>query len=188
MKIYFDGASYTRGTSRWGVDDYKQKRWTKLLSDKLGGEEHNYAITGASNQRILRNLTTVHDIKEYDLAVILMTPPNRTEFYDDGKFKQVYSMRRWDYPDHNSFWKYYYESIYQDEFGAANEKMIQKSIKAICKANKVPLVLMSDYEKTKLSYDLIITGKKYGRISLKDKHPGLDAQPKIAEDIYNLIN
>jgi hypothetical protein len=66
--------------------------------------------------------------------------------------------------------------------------MVQKSIKAICEVNKVPLVLMSDYERTKLSYDLIINGEIYGRISLTDKHPGLDAQPKIAEDIYNFIN
>tara|TARA_B100000945_G_scaffold293115_1_gene268809 strand:- start:458 stop:1024 length:567 start_codon:yes stop_codon:yes gene_type:complete len=188
MKIYFDGCSYTRGTKKWGVDDYKQKRWTKLLSDKLGGEEHNYALSGGSNQRILRNLTTVHDIKDYDLAVILMTRPNRTEFYGGGKFKQVYPMNKADYPEKNSFWKGYYRSIYQDEFGAANEEMVQKSIKAICEVNKVPLVLMSNNERTKLSFDLIVNGEIYGRISPTDKHPGLDAQPKIAEDIYNFIN
>ena len=209
MKIYFDGCSYTRGSKRWGVDNWKQRRWTKLLSDKLGGEEYNYAIGGGSNPRILRNLTTVHDIKEYDLAVILMSRPTRTEYYKDGRFIHVVpstsgrfgdgiickSKQKFKYPsgafdseDHAWFWHDYYRKIYHDEFGAAYEEMIQKSIKAICEVNKVPLVLMSNNEKTELSFDLMVHCEIYGRTSPTDKHPGLDAQPKIANDIYNFIN
>ena len=195
MKIYFDGCSYTRGSPRWGVDNWKQRRWTKLLSDKLGGEEYNYSISGGSNPRILRNLTTVHDIKEYDLAVILMSRPTRTEYYKDGKFRHVVPSKRFKHPsggvdseDDAWFWHDYYRKIYHDEFGAAYEEMIQKSIKAICEVNKVPLVLMSNYEKTELSFDLMVHCKIYGRTSPTDKHPGLDAQPKIANDIYNFIN
>ena len=66
--------------------------------------------------------------------------------------------------------------------------MIRKSIKAICESNNVPLVLMSNRWTNEGSYDLIISSKKYGRISPNDKHPSLEAQSIIADDIYNFIN
>ena len=189
MKIYFDGCSYTRGSPRWGVDDWKERRWSKLLSNKLGAEERNVAQSGGSNPRILRNITTTHDISDYDLAVILMTRPARTEYYYDGKFRHVFPKKTYDFhEDGEKFWNFYYKKIYDKQYGSVYEEVIQKSIKAICEVNKVPLVLMSNWEETKLSFDMMIHCDIYGRTSPTDKHPGLDAQSKIADDIYNFIN
>ena len=54
MKIYFDGCSYTKGSHRWGVDNWEERRWSKLLANKLDAEEYNFSLGGGSNQRILR--------------------------------------------------------------------------------------------------------------------------------------
>ena len=189
MKIYFDGCSYTRGSPRWGVDDWKERRWSKLLSNKLDAEECNFARSGGSNPRILRNITTTHDISDYDLAVILMTRPARTEYYYDGKFRHVYQKNHYNFhEDGLKFWNFYYKNIYDEQYGSAYEEVIQKSIKAICEVNKVPLVLMSNWYKTKLSFDMMVHSGIYEQTSPTDKHPSLDAQSKIADDIYKIIN
>tara|TARA_B100001175_G_scaffold310665_1_gene313999 strand:- start:2334 stop:2918 length:585 start_codon:yes stop_codon:yes gene_type:complete len=188
LKIYFDGCSYTRGSPRWGVDNWEERRWSKLLANKLDAEEYNFSCGGGSNPRILRNITTKHDISDYDLVVILMTRPNRTEYFYNGKFRNVLSTKKFEDPKIAQFWNFYYKTIYDEQYGDTYEETIQKSIKAICEVNKVPLVLMSNWEKTKLSFDMMVHCDIYGRTSPTDKHPGLDAQPKIADDIYNFIN
>ena len=76
MKIYFDGCSMTSGGIFLG-ENWKTDRWSKILCDRLGAEEYNYAHGGGSNQRILRQLTTIHNIDDYDLAIIQMTYPER---------------------------------------------------------------------------------------------------------------
>tara|TARA_Y100001973_G_C5021082_1_gene243175 strand:- start:20 stop:607 length:588 start_codon:yes stop_codon:yes gene_type:complete len=189
LKIYFDGCSYTKGSNRWGVDNWEERRWSKLLANKLGAEEYNFSSGGGSNPRILRNITTQHNISDYDLAVILMTRPNRTEYFYNGNFRHVLPTKKFESnPEIAQFWNFYYKTIYDEQYGDTYEEIIQKSIKAICATNNVPLVLMSNRVRTKLSYDLIISCDKYGSISSTDKHPSLDAQPKIADDIYNFIN
>lgn len=203
MKIYFDGCSYTKGSHRWGVDNWEERRWSKLLANKLDAEEYNFSLGGGSNQRILRNITTEHNISDYDLAVILMTRPMRTEFFHDGKFINVLPTKNFEkecihtYCDGlqiASFWDFYYKKIYDKEYGEKYEEVVQKSIKAICAVNNVPLVIMSNWVKTPLSFDLMITCDKtdkypsYERINPTDNHPNLEAQPKIADDIYNFIN
>ena len=94
MKIYFDGCSWTKGAELENeivegfskVDDRKmlqnRLRFSKLLCDELGAEEYNFAVSGGSNDRIVRNLLVEHNIEDYDLAVIQMTFPVRTEFYN----------------------------------------------------------------------------------------------------------
>ena len=192
MKIYFDGCSFTNGGylgARYGVDDWKEKRWSKLLANKLGGEEYNFSSSGGSNQRILRNITVNHDICDYDLAVILMTRSERTEFFHNGNFKHVLPSKE-NYGDEeiSKFWKSYYKNIHDRRYAKTYEVMIRKSIKAICKSNNVPLVLMSNRWTNEGLYDLIISCRKYGRVSPNDKHPSLEAQSIIADDIYNFIN
>ena len=94
MKIYFDGCSWTKGAELENeieegfskVDDRKmlqnRLRFSKLLCNELGAEEYNFAVSGGSNDRIVRNLLVEHNIEDYDLAVIQMTFPVRTEFYN----------------------------------------------------------------------------------------------------------
>ena len=94
MKIYFDGCSWTKGAELENeivegfskVDDRKmlqnRLRFSKLLCNELGAEEYNFAVSGGSNDRIVRNLLVEHNIEDYDLAVIQMTFPVRTEFFN----------------------------------------------------------------------------------------------------------
>ena len=78
MKIYFDGCSWTKGEE---LENRKEERFSKLVCDKLGAEEVNLARCGGSNDRIIRNLMIEYDITKYDMAVIQMTFPARTEYF-----------------------------------------------------------------------------------------------------------
>ena len=197
MKIYFDGCSQTRGGLFLGKN-WKADRWSKILCDKLGAEEYNYADGGGSNQRILRQLTT-HNIKDYDLAIIQLTYPERLEFHDGNIFQRIspsISMHSKKINNLNWFWNTYYKQVYNDAYGDAMEKMVYESVKCICAVNKVPLVLTSCWYDTKLSYDLMIVSKifngKYdpvgGTRPPLDPHPSLESQSIIADDIINFIN
>tara|TARA_B100001094_G_C18185154_1_gene803332 strand:- start:1625 stop:2233 length:609 start_codon:yes stop_codon:yes gene_type:complete len=197
MKIYFDGCSMTRGGLFLGKN-WETDRWSKILCDELGAEEYNYADGGGSNQRILRQLTT-HNIKDYDLAIIQLTMPERLEYHDGNIFQKIspsISQNSKKIYNLNWFWNTYYKQVYHDAYGDSMEKMVYESVKCICAVNKVPLVLMSGWHDTKLSYDLMITSKifdgKYdpvgGTRPPYDAHPDLLSQPFIADDIINFIN
>ena len=79
MKIYFDGCSWTKGEE---LIHEEQERYSKLICDDLGAEETNLSIKGGSNNRIVRNLLVENNIEDYDLAIIQMTFPVRTEYFD----------------------------------------------------------------------------------------------------------
>ena len=79
MKIYFDGCSWTRGAE---LENPEEERYSKLLCNELGAEETNLAVSGGSNDRIVRNLLVENNIEDYDIAVIQMTFPVRTEFFN----------------------------------------------------------------------------------------------------------
>lgn len=83
-KIYFDGCS-----RMWGgeLENKEQERFSFLVSKELGAEEYNIARPMASNDRIIRHLIFDHNISDFDLAVIQMTFPSRTEYYDKTKNK-----------------------------------------------------------------------------------------------------
>ena len=82
MKIYFDGCSWT-----WGgeLEDNESDRFSAIVSKELGAEEHNFSRPMSSNDRILRQLVYDNDISEYDLAIIQMSYPSRTEYHDKRK-------------------------------------------------------------------------------------------------------
>ena len=91
MKIYFDGCSWTWGSE---LENNEEERYSRLICNELGAEECNYAKRGGSNDRIIRNLMTENDIEKYDLAIIQMTYPARTEYLklqqlEKDKWKKV---------------------------------------------------------------------------------------------------
>ena len=94
MKIYFDGCSFTWGSE---LNNNEEERYSRLMCDALDAEECNYATEGGSNDRIVRNLLVENDIEEYDLAVIQMTFPVRTEYWDEQwiKVNPKYNFARW---------------------------------------------------------------------------------------------
>ena len=118
MKIYFDGCSWTRGAE---LQNPEEERYSKLLCNELGAEETNIAKGGGSNNRIVRNLLVENNIEDYDLAVIQMTYPVRTEYFDKDwvRVNPKHNYNKWlhglngnisrlsdKFIDHNSFWKY----------------------------------------------------------------------------------
>ena len=202
MRVYIDGCSMSAG-GKWLGEDYKNVRWSKLLCDKLGAEEHNFARAGGCNQRIWRNLTIENYDKKYDLAIIQLTFPSRTEYYDGQRYYSVssYVVRKGDgtfylkdnplkhikKKTHSPYWKMYYERIYHDKYGEDMERSIHTSVKCISQQKKTKLILLSCYSNTKLNYDLMVTPENYDPVSETDGHPNLDSQKIIADDIYNLL-
>jgi hypothetical protein len=193
MKIYFDGCSITHGKGYLG-DEYKDVRWSKLLCDKLGAEEYNFALCGGCNQRILRNISIENSIEEYDLAIIQLTIASRTEFYHQNKFSQVNPRFASDRKEFNKThrwgsalsWQMYYRNIYHEHYGDTVEHMVYNCVKSICKLHGIPLILLSCYSHTKMNYDLIINGKTYTPVSDTDSHPSKESQKLIARDVYNI--
>ena len=86
MKIYFDGCSWTEGAE---LENPEEERYSKLFCNELGAEEINLAKSGGSNDRIVRNLLVENNIEDYDLAVVQMTYPVRTEFFKEKKEKWI---------------------------------------------------------------------------------------------------
>ena len=84
MKIYFDGCSWT-----WGgeLENRESDRFSAIVSKNLGAEECNFSRPMSSNDRILRQLVFDNDVREYDLAIIQMSYPSRTEYYDKKEEK-----------------------------------------------------------------------------------------------------
>jgi len=205
MKIYFDGDSFTYGKRL--VDPLKS-RFSKLICDELNAEEHNFSIGGASNQRIQRQLLIGNRIEDYDLAIIQMTYRSRCEYYDQTKRKftlvnnaivrKYEGQKKFITEDHVPFWKEYYEQIYNDRFGRAQERIIHTSIKDHCKVKGVPLILMTNDESSRLSFDYCMSWKKLPKdMLIMDSHlPGGHPNEKghvlickhildIVSDIYN---
>ena len=201
MKIYFDGDSWTRGNE---IDEEHRlsKRFSGLISKELGAEEYNISRGGASNNRIVRQMLFDNDISEYDLAIIQMVYPERSEFYSD-KVKDwktitiadtsLVTWYRWEkrkkWLDKNGidyeFWTQYYKNIYSETYGCTNEKMCATTIRNHCKVNNVKLILMSQNYHSKIKFDLQLQVPKYPQT--KRGHPTMEGHKLIAEDILRLI-
>ena len=85
-RVYFDGCSWTRGAE---LEHPEEERYSRLLSEHFDFDELNLGKSGGSNDRIVRNLIAENNIVTYDLAIIQMTLPARTEFYYDHEKKWI---------------------------------------------------------------------------------------------------
>ena len=94
MKIYFDGCSWTRG-GELTDEEKKISRFSRLVSDHFDAKEKNFSLSGGSNDRIVRNLLVNKNIEEFDLAVIEMTFPARTEYYSGQPFRKKDVLSGW---------------------------------------------------------------------------------------------
>lgn len=192
MKIYFDGCSWTYGTE---LENKEEERFSKLISNHFDAEEVNLSCPGGSNQRIIRNLITEVDIKQYDLAVIQLTYSSRTEFHDGKDWRTInVNPRRVNIKNdfdnnvtHQDFWEYYYTHICNDVFLGTQEKIAYETILNYCKSKNVPLILMSIDHKTILDYDLVLTKPWKRYPSAPKKHPNKEGHKMIAQDVLNII-
>lgn len=190
MRIYFDGCS-----RMWGgeLENREQERFSALVCKKLNAEEHNFASAGASNDRIVRQLLVENDIRDYDLAVIQMTFPSRTEYYDK-KWRKVTIQdtllwRPWKKKksrEHQDFWTYYYDKIHCEYHGNVREIITYQTIKNHCKVNNVPLILMTNNNwDTDLKFDIEIEHTRYPKTS--GGHESKEGHQILAEDILSLL-
>ena len=194
MQIYFDGCSNTR-CGYMGNDakkpprqrrDHLYLRWSKKFCDKLGAEEYNFAGSGMSNHRILRHIAQAQydGLKYFDLIVIQMTFPHRFEWYDSRKnnWRKI-SIEKFnkqkDKDEFGRFWRSYYQGgMYSDEYGRVHEEICFNSIKSICKANNLPLILLTCNTQSKLQFDYVI----------KKSHPTEEEQETMIEDLLEIYH
>lgn len=191
MKIYFDGDSWT-----WGgeLENNISERFSAIISRKLGAEEYNYAQCKGSNDSIIRRLLLENNISEYDFAIIQMTYPSRTEFYD-GKYIRVatqdvktmiHKRKSIRNEDDLIFWTHYYTNVYNQRYFADKEKIHCKTIRGHCKLHNVPLILTTNNNwDTKIKFDLELEHTKYPRAP--ENHPNAEGHRIIAKDILSLL-
>jgi hypothetical protein len=67
MNIGFTGCSYTTGAE---LTEPKQTRWSKLVCNKLSAKEHNFAVSGSSNEMIC--MTSFEKVKEVKLDFLVV--------------------------------------------------------------------------------------------------------------------
>ena len=197
MKIYFDGCSWTQGGE---LENPEKERFSKLICDKLGAEETNHAIGGGSNDRIVRNLLVEHHIKDYDLAMIQMTSPIRTEYLRVDKWRQFkpdWKLSRMVRGDkelefgadkklesadgHEKFLKHYYNNIANLRYFETKEKIHRETIRSYCKANNIPLILSTINRFSNLDFDYVMKVEK--ATSAPRKHPNKQGHKIIANDL-----
>ena len=202
MKIYFDGDSWTRGNE---IDEEhrKSRRFSALVSKKLDAEEKNISKGGASNNRIVRQLLLENDISQYDLVIIQMTYPERSEIFRERAKKWMTitigdtPLSNW-YPwqqrkkwlekrgINHHFWTQYYREVYNETYGATYEMIHAATIRSHCKANNVPLILMTNNNLvSKEKFDLDLEVPKYPKTV--GAHPTEQGHKLISEDILRLL-
>jgi len=211
MKIYFDGCSWTYGCE---LDNPEQQRFSKLICDYFGAEETNLAVQGGSNDKIVRKLLTETDISQYDLGIIQMTHPSRTEFYTkrcwipmniqydyvswnlENTEKNILSrFACWNWGQQSEMdtmkhaWKEYYIHIVTNKFLDNKEHIHIQTIKDHFKANGVPLILMTINHCTNLpdKFDIRLTDQKSYPLA-PGRHPNKEGHHMIFHDILNFIN
>ena len=180
MKIYFDGDSWMNGV---GLDEEHRlsQRFSALISKELGAEEYNVSEGSKSNNRMIRHLLLGNDISQYDLAIIQMTYPFRSEYYDK-RWKTTSATKH-----RTEFWRQYYKEVYNETYGSTSERIFAMNIRDHCKANKVKLILVTNNFHTKVKFDLQLQIPKYPQFGHRNNHPTDVGHRLIADDIMRLI-
>ena len=211
MRIYFDGCSWTKGEE---LENQKEERFSRLVANHFDAEEYNIAINGGSNDRIIRNLIIENNIENYDFAVIQMTYPARTEYWD-GKWVRVSGKdqyNRWLYrytpslklskdkgikkekleekfrekfKNHKEFWVYYYTHVAEQKYFENKEKIQYETIKSYCKSKNVPLLLCSINNWSKLDFDVSMNTRDLKKHFYD--HPTKEGHQVIANKIMKYI-
>ncbi len=202
MKIYFDGCSWTKGSE---LENKYEERFSRLVANHFDAEEYNIAMSGGSNDRIIRNLIIENNIENYDFVVIQMTFPSRTEYWEGewvkvsgkhhyntwlynrcgikkGKLDEKFSEK---FKNHKEFWIYYYKHVVTQKYFENKEKIQYETIKSYCKSKNVPLVLCSINNWSKLDFDVSMDS-----LDLKKHwygHPTKEGHQVIADKIMKYI-
>ena len=139
MKIYFDGCSNTWGAE---LETPELSRYSKIVSDHFGAEEHNIARRGGSDKRVLRNLLET-DLSEFDYIIVQMTCKNRTEYWCDNKKRWMQinldSIKRKGVEkklNGSFFWIDYFKHVYTPKLGSINQLTYYHAMRNVLKDKK----------------------------------------------------
>ncbi len=139
MKIYFDGCSNTWGAE---LETPELSRYSRLVSDHFGAEEHNIARRGGSDKRVLRNLLET-DLSEFDYIIVQMTCKNRTEYWCDNKKRwmgiNLDSIKRKGVErklNRSFFWIDYFKHVYTDKLASINQLTYYHAMRNVLKDKK----------------------------------------------------
>tara|TARA_B100000925_G_scaffold283492_1_gene257445 strand:+ start:272 stop:856 length:585 start_codon:yes stop_codon:yes gene_type:complete len=190
MKFYFDGCSNT-----WGVEckDHEVNRYSKLVSDHFGAEEYNIAQRGGSDKRMMRNLLET-DLEQYDYVIVQLTCKNRTEFWGEGKWKQL-NIYKWGEKEkwmrqlndnEKFFWLNYWKYVYSDKLGNINQLTYYHAMKNVLKDKKHLIIGISGWgQDIQAPVDINFNHIDYQ--TARGGHPNKEGHERIAEEIIKYI-
>jgi len=203
MKFYFDGCSNT-----WGAElaEPEVSRYSRIVSEHFGAEEHNIARRGGSDKRVLRNLIET-DLSEYDSVIVQLTRKSRTEFWCDRnkKWMQIKNpvrilkngmmkerMNTFLDEDKKFFWKNYWKHIYTEKLGNMNQLTYYLAMRTLLKDKKHLIIGISGHGSViQTPVDINFTNFE-SNSSIKFKtapagHPSEEGHKQIAEEIIKHI-
>tara|TARA_B100001113_G_scaffold87900_1_gene70232 strand:- start:143 stop:706 length:564 start_codon:yes stop_codon:yes gene_type:complete len=176
VKIFFNGSSFAFGS------------YPDHLAKLLNTEDYtNISRPGYSNRSILRT-TLEENLKNYDLAVIQLTSPSRTEFYRENKWIEISAQLSHARLTENDkeFWKCYYENIYQDKMGDVDEDIIITGIRDHFIVANIPCVVVTSEKYTRSKkFDINLWDINFPLD--KTRHPTNIGHRMIAKNILKII-
>ena len=200
MKIYADGCSWTEG-AELPEDKKTQLRYASLVADSLDAQVVNMSGGGASNYRIMRQWMKYHNQK-WDMAIIQLSIPSRTEFYLPDKGYQRIQMRPMKFgnrikspllpkrvEEHSEkmrqYWDLHYRYIYTEQMGRNIERTAFYACKNTCIALGIPHLMLTINPDSELPFDLNLA-----RMNLPvftGHHPTEKGHRIIADKILELL-
>ena len=118
MDFLFVGCSITLGDE---LKDRLNTRYSELVCDALGANEHNIAECGQSNDWIARRTVEETRKRRYDRIYVQLTIPSRLEYFtenDTHKFRTQMMTRKKEKYWHEGRW--YYKMVYNRQLGIEN--------------------------------------------------------------------
>ncbi len=150
MSLCFNGCSHTKGGS-W-LSNKKQERYSRLVADHYGVPEKNIAISGDSNDGIVRRSIQYLEENTVDIFIIQFTLSNRCQYIDKkGQLHRVCSYEK--DPIERNYYKYFYTRLNGLENAYKNMHLFD----LYCKSRKqkyIPFIGEHKYEYD-MNYDLI---------------------------------
>ena len=196
MKIYFDGCSNTWGSE---LEEPEESRYSRLVSDHFGAEEHNVSKRGSSDKRMIRNLLET-DLEPYDYIIVQMTCKNRTEYWCNikKKWKQLKMdpgslFKRENKKINGSFdWIDYFKNVYTEKLGHINQLTYYHAMKNVLKDKKHLIIGINGWgHVTKAPVDMQFTNFKCSNSIKYETAPGghvnKEGHKIIAEEIIKHI-
>ena len=197
MKIYIDGCSWTEG-AELDPERKEKERYSAIVADSLNAEIVNKAGGGASNYRIMRHWMKHHAREKWDLAIIQLSIPSRTEFYlPNVGYQRIQRTGKHIMSSllpktvekcgerMKQYWDIHYKDIYTEKMGKDVERTAFYACKNTCIALGIPHLLLTINPDTDLPFDLNLA--KMNLPLAPGFHPNKSGHRRIANKILEIL-